>query len=290
MKEDVCNIPVWVKFYDIPISAFTKDGLSAILTKLDTTLMLDSYTSAMCTDSRERSSYARAMVELRDDVKLKDTFVVALPKVVGEGYIMSTIHVEKLVLANNDGKPLKPIMERGLLEDEDFDCYDGYEDRVYDLSKAYQAFCDQFDICLRSIDNALEILEVSCIIGFHFPSCKFNDTKSHFTSHYQNSKITFNISKHFLCYECYDDLLLLLGPLLFTLSPALSLVDQDILNVKRINLCWTWHVLKVYQDPLVSTKKATSLESHLQLATHMQADLIYPENIKCSVKGDSLSV
>ncbi|GKA05992.1 ribonuclease H-like domain-containing protein [Tanacetum coccineum] len=40
--------------------------------------------------------------------------------------------------------------DAGLLEDGNFDCYDGYEDRVYDLPKAQQAFCDQFDICLCS--------------------------------------------------------------------------------------------------------------------------------------------
>ncbi|GKE04088.1 hypothetical protein Tco_1396106, partial [Tanacetum coccineum] len=40
--------------------------------------------------------------------------------------------------------------DAGLLEDEDFDCYDGYEDQVYDLPEAQQAFCDQFDIRLRS--------------------------------------------------------------------------------------------------------------------------------------------
>ncbi|GJX77203.1 phospholipase-like protein [Tanacetum coccineum] len=91
MKEDACNIPFWVKFHDIPIIAFTNN------------------------DSWGRSSYARAMFELRDYVNLKDTFVVALPKVVGEGYIMSIIHVEKLVLVNDDGKPLKPIMEKEVL-------------------------------------------------------------------------------------------------------------------------------------------------------------------------------
>ncbi|GKB45195.1 zinc knuckle CX2CX4HX4C containing protein, partial [Tanacetum coccineum] len=36
----------------------------------------------------------RAMVELRADIKLKDTLVVAIPKFVGEGYNMSTIRVE----------------------------------------------------------------------------------------------------------------------------------------------------------------------------------------------------
>ncbi|GKB24701.1 zinc knuckle CX2CX4HX4C containing protein [Tanacetum coccineum] len=34
MMEDVCNIPVWEKFHDIPIIVFTEDGLSAIATKL----------------------------------------------------------------------------------------------------------------------------------------------------------------------------------------------------------------------------------------------------------------
>ncbi|GJT54729.1 ribonuclease H-like domain-containing protein [Tanacetum coccineum] len=48
MKEDVCNIPVWVKFHDVPKTGFTED----------------------------RSSYARAMVELKADVELRDTIVV----------------------------------------------------------------------------------------------------------------------------------------------------------------------------------------------------------------------
>ncbi|GJR14022.1 zinc knuckle CX2CX4HX4C containing protein [Tanacetum coccineum] len=51
MKEDVCNIPVWVKFHDVLITAFTKDGLSAIATELGNLSMLDSYTATMCTDS-----------------------------------------------------------------------------------------------------------------------------------------------------------------------------------------------------------------------------------------------
>ncbi|GKC38645.1 hypothetical protein Tco_1051029 [Tanacetum coccineum] len=50
MKEVVCNVPVWVKFHDVLIIVFTKDGLSVIATKLGTPLMLDSYTSVMCTE------------------------------------------------------------------------------------------------------------------------------------------------------------------------------------------------------------------------------------------------
>nr|GEU59123.1 hypothetical protein [Tanacetum cinerariifolium] len=38
-----------------------------------------------------RSSYARAMIELRASVKLKDTIVVAMPKLVWDGFYMCTI-------------------------------------------------------------------------------------------------------------------------------------------------------------------------------------------------------
>ncbi|GJZ96323.1 hypothetical protein Tco_0668657 [Tanacetum coccineum] len=44
-----------------------KDGLSDIATKLGTLLMFGSYTSDMCMQSCGRSSYAREMIELRDE-------------------------------------------------------------------------------------------------------------------------------------------------------------------------------------------------------------------------------
>ncbi|GJX30422.1 putative ribonuclease H-like domain-containing protein [Tanacetum coccineum] len=42
---------VWVKLHGVPVTAFNEDGLSAIVTKLGTPLMLDSYTSDMCRQS-----------------------------------------------------------------------------------------------------------------------------------------------------------------------------------------------------------------------------------------------
>ncbi|GKC31593.1 reverse transcriptase domain-containing protein, partial [Tanacetum coccineum] len=95
IKEDVCNISVGVKFHDIPIIVFTEDGLSVIATKLGNPLMLDSYTVAMCTNYWGRASYARAMVELQADVELKDTIVVVVPKFIGAGYNMRTIHMHE---------------------------------------------------------------------------------------------------------------------------------------------------------------------------------------------------
>nr|GEW49943.1 hypothetical protein [Tanacetum cinerariifolium] len=41
-----------------------------------------------------RSSYVRALIEIRADVELKDTIVVAMPKLIGEGFCTCTIRVE----------------------------------------------------------------------------------------------------------------------------------------------------------------------------------------------------
>ncbi|GJU08844.1 cytokinin dehydrogenase 3-like protein [Tanacetum coccineum] len=51
LKEDVSTVSVWVKLHGVLVTAFSKDGLSAIATKLGTPLMLDSYTSDMCMQS-----------------------------------------------------------------------------------------------------------------------------------------------------------------------------------------------------------------------------------------------
>nr|GEW50707.1 hypothetical protein [Tanacetum cinerariifolium] len=56
LKEDVGIIPVWVKLYGVLITVISEDGL-------------------------RRSSYARAMIELRAGVELKDNIVAAMPKI-----------------------------------------------------------------------------------------------------------------------------------------------------------------------------------------------------------------
>ncbi|GJW42719.1 copia protein [Tanacetum coccineum] len=94
LKEDVSTVPIWVKLHGVPVTAFSKDGLSAIATKLGTRLMLDSYTSDMCMQSWGRSSYARVMIELRADVELKDNIVVVMPKITREGHYTCNVRVE----------------------------------------------------------------------------------------------------------------------------------------------------------------------------------------------------
>ncbi|GKE25878.1 hypothetical protein Tco_1441262 [Tanacetum coccineum] len=49
---------------------------------------------SFCKRGIPMSSYARSMIELRADVELKDTIMVAMPKHIGEGFYMCTIRVE----------------------------------------------------------------------------------------------------------------------------------------------------------------------------------------------------
>nr|GEY27246.1 hypothetical protein [Tanacetum cinerariifolium] len=92
--EDVGNVSVWVNLYGVPMTAFSKDGLSVIPTNLGTPLMLESYTYDMCNQSWGRSSYARAMVEIREDVELNYTIIAAMPKHIGEGFYTCKFSVE----------------------------------------------------------------------------------------------------------------------------------------------------------------------------------------------------
>ncbi|GKD39484.1 zinc finger, CCHC-type containing protein [Tanacetum coccineum] len=94
MKEDLTKVPVWVKLHDVPIVAYTADGLSLIATKIGTLKMLDSYTCTMYEESWGRNSYARAMIELNSEKELVNNLVVAIPLLEEEGYTKETIRVE----------------------------------------------------------------------------------------------------------------------------------------------------------------------------------------------------
>nr|GEU99008.1 hypothetical protein [Tanacetum cinerariifolium] len=72
----------------VTVTTFSEDGLSAIATKLGTPLMLDSYTFDMCIQSSGMPSYARAMIEFRADIELKDNIVAVMPKVTWRAIIV----------------------------------------------------------------------------------------------------------------------------------------------------------------------------------------------------------
>ncbi|GJY47506.1 hypothetical protein Tco_0436569 [Tanacetum coccineum] len=117
------------------------EGKSATATKLGTPLMLDYYTSDMCMQSWGRSSYERAMIKLQADVELKYTIMVAMPKLVMEGFY-KLLFVLSLDVAKNLKNPsqaprgvLVGPKFAGIMEDTyenvDYD-YDPYDDDMYE--------------------------------------------------------------------------------------------------------------------------------------------------------------
>lgn len=51
LKEDLSCVPVLVKFQDVPMVVYTPDGFCLISSKIDTPMMLDSYTNTICLES-----------------------------------------------------------------------------------------------------------------------------------------------------------------------------------------------------------------------------------------------
>ncbi|XP_022015018.1 uncharacterized protein LOC110914536 [Helianthus annuus] len=93
-KKEVKKLQVWVKIHDVPIAAYTEDGLSMIATAIGEPKMLDTYTSSMCTDNWGRSSYVRALVEISAENGFKEEIVIAVPELEGEGFSKVILSVE----------------------------------------------------------------------------------------------------------------------------------------------------------------------------------------------------
>ncbi|GKB02511.1 zinc knuckle CX2CX4HX4C containing protein [Tanacetum coccineum] len=94
LKEDLSCVPVWVKFHDVSLVAYTSDSLSLIATKICNPMMLDSYTNSMCLESWRRSIYSTILIEIDTCNDFSDNLVMVVPNFKGNGYTKETIRVE----------------------------------------------------------------------------------------------------------------------------------------------------------------------------------------------------
>ncbi|GKA22191.1 reverse transcriptase domain, reverse transcriptase zinc-binding domain protein, partial [Tanacetum coccineum] len=104
----VTKVPVWVKLYNVPVVAYSEDGLSLIATQIGKPIMLDAFTSSMCVDSWGRISFARALIEIDVNSDLKKEVKMAIPVDEDDrsGYISEVIVTDDNVdnmAQNNDG-------------------------------------------------------------------------------------------------------------------------------------------------------------------------------------------
>ncbi|GKD56896.1 putative ribonuclease H-like domain-containing protein, partial [Tanacetum coccineum] len=118
LKEYMNLVPIWVKFHDIPIVAFTTEGLSVMATKLGNPIMLVSNTSSMCLQSWGRMDYARALIDIRADRELKKDMVIAIHNVKDDGEVLHMKKIDKLehqfldgklMFVDHEGKPLYKV-------------------------------------------------------------------------------------------------------------------------------------------------------------------------------------
>ncbi|KAJ0442265.1 hypothetical protein HanIR_Chr16g0807181 [Helianthus annuus] len=93
-KKEVKKLQVWVKIHDVPIAAYTEDGLSLIARTIGNPIALDSYTTSMCVDIWGRSSYARALIEISAENDFKEELTMVVPDIQGEGFHKETMYVE----------------------------------------------------------------------------------------------------------------------------------------------------------------------------------------------------
>jgi hypothetical protein len=87
-------VAIWVKFHDVPLVAYTEDGLSMMATLIGKPKVLDTYTTSMCLNMWGRSSFARALIEVSADDPFKDTITMAIPEEDGLSFSKETVAVE----------------------------------------------------------------------------------------------------------------------------------------------------------------------------------------------------
>ncbi|GKC37658.1 RNA-directed DNA polymerase, eukaryota, reverse transcriptase zinc-binding domain protein, partial [Tanacetum coccineum] len=64
VKEAPCKIPVWIRLYNVPLEAWSINGISTISSRLGMPVKMDHMTVEMCKEGYGRLGYARVLVEI----------------------------------------------------------------------------------------------------------------------------------------------------------------------------------------------------------------------------------
>nr|GEW88385.1 hypothetical protein [Tanacetum cinerariifolium] len=105
-KGEVTKVPMWVKLYNVPILAYSGDGLSLIAMQRRKPIMLDAFTSSMCVESWGRISFARALIEVGSDYALKKEVVMAITNEEGTDYVNEVIREAPKALPTAATRPI----------------------------------------------------------------------------------------------------------------------------------------------------------------------------------------
>ncbi|GKC21343.1 zinc knuckle CX2CX4HX4C containing protein [Tanacetum coccineum] len=64
LKDELLNVPVWVKFHDVPMVAYIPDGLSLMATKTSTLMMLHFDQLVMAVPNMEENGYTKETIRI----------------------------------------------------------------------------------------------------------------------------------------------------------------------------------------------------------------------------------
>ena len=70
-KIEPSKLPVWVKMVDIPLEAWSVEGITALASSLGIPILMDNMTAAMCHKGMGNLGYARVLVEIKAEKGLK---------------------------------------------------------------------------------------------------------------------------------------------------------------------------------------------------------------------------
>ncbi|GJR35519.1 zinc knuckle CX2CX4HX4C containing protein [Tanacetum coccineum] len=102
-KDDLTRIPVWVKIHDVPIQVFFEDGLRIIVSQIGKPIMLDSYTTSMCSESWRRSSFACCLIEINTEDVLQESLTMGVPLI--EDHCPKKVSITPSVVTSNIATP-----------------------------------------------------------------------------------------------------------------------------------------------------------------------------------------
>nr|GEW53772.1 hypothetical protein [Tanacetum cinerariifolium] len=125
LKENVDKVSVRVKLYGVPVTAFSKEGLNVIATKLGTPLMLDFYTSCACNHGAGNNEGTSNLASKEANPSgssfwnVESSSTSTIPNVDKIGKLKKLIIDGKVSLVDDEGKPLKKVDYPGDRDSED---------------------------------------------------------------------------------------------------------------------------------------------------------------------------
>ncbi|GJT53533.1 RNA-directed DNA polymerase, eukaryota, reverse transcriptase zinc-binding domain protein, partial [Tanacetum coccineum] len=70
------KLPIWARMTEIPLEAWSSDGISTLASSLGNPLFMDTMTATMCHDGMGRLDFARVLVEMNANKEFKETIEV----------------------------------------------------------------------------------------------------------------------------------------------------------------------------------------------------------------------